>query len=83
MPNSPAALTFEAALTELEGIVRQLESGKTSLEDSVSAYERGMELRGVCETRLKEAQLKVQKVSVGADGTVTATELNPDTLEQK
>ncbi len=83
MSNSPAALNFEAALTELEGIVRQLESGKTSLEDSVTAYERGMALRQICETRLKEAQLKVQKVSVGTDGAPQLTELDPDTLEQK
>lgn len=74
-------LNFEAALAELEDIVRKLESGKTSLEDSVGAYERGMQLRQVCEGRLKEAQLKIQKVSAGSDGKAVKTPVNPDTFE--
>lgn len=74
------ALNFEDALTELEGIVQQLESGKINLEDSVAAYERGMTLRTQCETHLKNAQLKIQKVTQNSDGSLTKTELNLDTL---
>ncbi|MES2729218.1 MAG: exodeoxyribonuclease VII small subunit [Pseudomonadota bacterium] len=69
--NIPA--TFEAALTELEQIVRNLESGKTSLEDSIAAYTRGMELKAFCETRLKEAQLKVDQIAQATDGTLTTS----------
>lgn len=74
------ALNFEDALTELEGIVQQLESGKINLEDSVTAYERGMALRAQCETHLNNAQLKIQKVTQNSDGSLTKTELSPDTL---
>ena len=74
------AVNFEEALTELEGIVQQLESGKISLEDSVTAYERGMMLRSLCETHLKNAQLKIQKVTQNADGSLSKTDLDPDTL---
>lgn len=78
--DAPATMSFESALSELETIVRQLETGKTSLDDSVTAYERGMALRQICETRLNEAQLKIQKVAVGDDGAVHLTPLDPDTL---
>lgn len=74
------ALNFEDALSELETIVQQLESGKISLEDSVTAYERGMSLRAQCETHLKNAKLKIQKVTQNSDGSLTKTELDPDTL---
>ena len=61
--------------------MRKLESGKTSLEESVGAYERGMQLRQLCESRLKEAQLKIQKVTAGPDGKAVKTPVNPDTFE--
>ena len=68
--------TFEAALSELEQIVKNLEAGKTSLEDSITAYTRGMELKAYCEARLKEAQLKVDQIAQVADGTPTTTPFN-------
>ncbi len=49
------ALSFEAAMGELETIVRRLESGDVSLEESVALYERGHALRGHCEARLAAA----------------------------
>lgn len=64
--------SFEAALAELEQIVRNLEAGKTSLEDSLAAYERGMALKAFCEGRLSEAQLKVEQIAKAADGSLTA-----------
>ena len=54
-----AALSFEAALSELEEIVRQLETGKSSLEDAIGAYERGADLKMHCEKKLTEAKVKV------------------------
>jgi exodeoxyribonuclease VII small subunit len=55
-------LSFEDALAELEGIVRDLETGKGKLEESVAAYERGAALRRHCEKLLAEAEQKVQAI---------------------
>lgn len=62
---------FESALAELETIVKDLESGKVSLEDSISAYERGMALKAHCESKLQDARMKIEKIVVGSDGAVT------------
>jgi exodeoxyribonuclease VII small subunit len=66
-------MTFEAALAELDTIVRALESGQTSLEDSITAYERGTALKKHCEDRLKDARLRVEKINLSADGKPTGT----------
>jgi exodeoxyribonuclease VII small subunit len=63
-----ASLSFEQALAELERIVAELESGKTDLEQSIGAYERGARLKAHCETKLKEAQLRVEKIVIGSAG---------------
>lgn len=63
-------LNFEAALSELEGIVRSLESGKAPLEESIEAYERGIALKNHCEKKLAEARLKIEKITLSPDGTV-------------
>jgi exodeoxyribonuclease VII small subunit len=61
-------LSFEQALAELEKIVAELESGQAPLERSIEMYERGARLKAHCEARLKAAQLRVEKIVVGADG---------------
>jgi exodeoxyribonuclease VII small subunit len=61
-------LSFEEALTELEGIVRDLETGKGKLEEAVAAYERGAALRRHCEKLLAEAEQKVQAIVETAAG---------------
>jgi exodeoxyribonuclease VII small subunit len=63
-----AALSFEQALAELEKIVGELESGRTDLEQSIGAYERGAKLKAHCESKLKEAQLRVERIVIGPDG---------------
>lgn len=63
-----AQLSFEAALAELEQIVRGLESGQMKLEDAISAYERGAALRRHCEERLGEAEMRVKAIVQKADG---------------
>lgn len=63
-------LNFEAALAELEGIVRSLETGKAPLEESISAYERGIALKNHCEQKLAEARLKIEKITLSPDGSV-------------
>lgn len=67
-----SSMSFEAALAELERIVEQLERGEVELEKSIGLYERGAALKSHCDARLKEAQLKVDKLVVGADGAVSA-----------
>lgn len=68
MTKSPDSLSFEEALSELEKIVRQLESGSGDLQSSIDAYARGMELKKHCEARLKDAQSRIEKITVTADG---------------
>jgi len=65
-----SGLSFEQALAELERIVSELESGKTDLEQSIAAYERGARLKAHCEGKLKEAQLRVEKIVLGPAGAV-------------
>ncbi len=63
-------VNFEEALKELETIVRGLESGETNLQSSIEAYERGVELKKICETKLKEAQAKIDRITVSPSGEV-------------
>ncbi len=63
-------LSFEAALAELESIVQQLESGDVELEKSIEIYERGAALKAHCERKLREAELKVEKIVLDDSGSV-------------
>ena len=56
-------LTFEQAVVELEAIIKKLEDGRMPLEDAVKAFERGSELKKICEKKLKDAQLKIDILS--------------------
>lgn len=68
-------INFETALGELEEIVQRLESGDTSLEGAIESYERGVALKKHCQGKLREAQLRVDKIE--ADGTLSAEPLEP------
>jgi exodeoxyribonuclease VII small subunit len=61
-------LSFEDALKKLEAIVRQLESGEVPLDMSIDLYAQGDALRRQCEDRLKSAQARIEKITLGADG---------------
>jgi exodeoxyribonuclease VII small subunit len=65
-------MSFEDALQELESIVRNLESGSGKLDAAIDAYERGAALKKHCEAKLREAQARIEKISIAADGTVSA-----------
>jgi exodeoxyribonuclease VII small subunit len=65
-----SALSFEEALAELEKIVQNLETGKIRLDEAVAAYERGAALKKHCEAKLREAELKVQKITIAEDGSL-------------
>ncbi len=73
MAKAVGSMSFEEALGELESIVGALESGKAPLEESIGQYERGIALKTHCESKLKEAQLKIEKISVGPGGKVSTT----------
>jgi len=62
-------MSFEDALRELEGIVEKLERGDAPLEASIEMYQRGAKLKAHCEGKLKDAQLKVEKIVLDASGT--------------
>ena len=69
-------LSFEDAMTELEQIVRGLESGQAKLDESINSYERGNALKTHCEKLLKEAQLKIEKITIQQDGTAQTTPIS-------
>jgi exodeoxyribonuclease VII small subunit len=65
---SDAQPSFEQALKELEDIVRRLESGELSLDESISLYERGQALKAVCEAKLADAKARIEQIQQGAGG---------------
>ena len=68
------AMSFEAAMAELEQIVAKLEKGDVELEESIAIYERGEALRNHCDGLLKKAEAKVEKITLNADGKPSGTE---------
>ncbi|MFT6168187.1 MAG: exodeoxyribonuclease VII small subunit [Celeribacter sp.] len=67
-------LSFEAAMAELDQVVAKLERGEVPLDDSIKLYERGAQLKAHCEAKLKDAEEKVEKISVGSDGKPTSAQ---------
>ncbi len=63
-------ISFEEALDELEKIADKLERGQLSLEDSIKAYERGMELKKICSERLQEVEGKIEYLSKNPEGKI-------------
>jgi exodeoxyribonuclease VII small subunit len=67
------AMSFEAALKELEQIVTRLERGDVELEQSIDIYERGEALRTHCDQLLRRAEMKVERITLGAQGQPSGT----------
>jgi exodeoxyribonuclease VII small subunit len=67
-------MSFERALKELESIVERLEKGAVELEESIAIYERGEALREHCDRLLKQAEARVEKLTIGSNGTPTGAE---------
>ncbi len=63
-------ISFEDALSELESIVKRLDSGAETLESSIDAYERASALKLFCQTKLEEAKFKIEKVTKDSDGAI-------------
>lgn len=73
-PADLAKLPFEAALAELEAIVDKLEKGSVPLEESIRIYERGEALKAHCDRLLREAEMRIEKITLSADGKPKGTE---------
>ncbi len=69
-------MSFEDALSELEGIVQRLERGDAPLEESIDIYQRGAKLKAHCEGKLKDAQMKVQKIVLDGKGEAGVTDFD-------
>ncbi|WP_340265358.1 exodeoxyribonuclease VII small subunit [Sphingobium mellinum] len=67
-------LSFEDALRALESIVRRLENGDVPLDESISLYAQGEELRKRCLERLQAAEARIQKLTLDAGGAVTGAQ---------
>ena len=67
-------MSFEEAMAELEQVVAKLESGQAPLDQSIDLYERGAKLKERCEGRLKDAELRVNKIIASSDGQAKGTE---------
>ena len=70
-------LSFEAALARLETVVDAMEQGEVPLADLLGKYEEGSRLLKVCEARLKEAELRIEKLRKEKDGAVSLEPLAP------
>lgn len=67
-------ISFEEALKDLEEIVKKIDNGQESLEGAINSFERGILLKNYCEKKLKEARLKIEKITKLADSTVVLEE---------
>ena len=68
MVENLSELSFEEALAKLENIVRELEGGKIRLDDAVKAYEEATKLKKICENKLENAKLKIEKIEADKNG---------------
>ncbi len=70
IPADIRKLSFEKALGDLEDLVQRLETGQVSLDQSIELYTRGTRLKQHCETKLRDAKERVDKIVLGAGGAV-------------
>ena len=66
--NAVESLSFEQALAELESIIQRLERGDVPLEQSIAIYGRGEALKARCDQLLKQAEMKIEQITLNADG---------------
>lgn len=67
MPRKKSSVNFEEAMSELEKLIDEMESGKLSLEESLSAYEKGIQLSRDCQNLLEKAEQKVYLLTEEGD----------------
>lgn len=66
-------LSFEAAMTELEALVAGLERGDVALDQSIALYERGQALKARCSALLRDAEARIEKITLNASGQPSGT----------
>lgn len=75
MENDIDKMTFEQALSRLEGIVKELEDEKIPLEDSIRKFELGVKLSSHCLSKLNEAEKKIEELTKSEDGKLSVKDL--------
>lgn len=75
-------MDFETALSQLEAIVSELESGKLGLEESLARFDEAMKLREFCAKKLREAEAKIEEYAVRAEAATGAEEMEDEDLEE-
>ncbi len=78
IPADIRKMSFEQALEELKEIVERLEQGQGELDQAIDAYQRGALLKQHCEAKLRDAEQKIAKISLGPDGGVAAEDLDQE-----
>ena len=76
IPKDIQKLTFEEALEALKAIVSKLEQGQGALDTAIEDFERGAALKRHCDAKLREAQAKIEKISLSADGEIASSALD-------
>ncbi|MEO3429075.1 exodeoxyribonuclease VII small subunit [Pelagibius sp. CAU 1746] len=76
IPAEIRKMSFEEALDELKAIVGKLEQGQGTLDSAIGDYDRGAALKRHCDAKLREAQAKIEKISLAADGSVSSEALD-------
>ncbi|MDX1458586.1 MAG: exodeoxyribonuclease VII small subunit [Marinobacter sp.] len=81
-PSTTSIADFEKALNELENLVKDLEQGELSLEQSLSAFERGVKLTRDCQQALKSAEQRIEQLVQLEDGSLQSSPFKPDESAQ-
>jgi len=76
IPDDIKIMKFEEALAALEDIVRSLENGDVSLEQSIDIYTRGTQLKAHCEDKLKDATARIEKITKSGDDALSSSPLD-------
>ncbi|MFK8039774.1 MAG: exodeoxyribonuclease VII small subunit [Rickettsiaceae bacterium] len=80
MPSQTKELSFEDALSQLESIVESIDNGNADLEQIISNFEKGVELKNHCKKKLNQAELKVQKIVKSSEQEKASIEDIDDTI---
>ncbi len=75
-PKAIEKMSFESALAELEEIVRKIDTGQEDLANAVESFERGVLLKKHCESMLKNAKLKIEKITNATDTELQTVEVD-------
>ena len=78
IPSDIQKLSFEESLLELEKIITKLEDGKVTLDESIDIYTWGSQLRVHCESKLKSAKEKIEKIVPLEDGSLESESIEID-----